>query len=228
VPHPDDAVPLPGTATVLDAIAARLGLVGLVSGRPVTFLARHVPSPRLALVGQYGLEWREADEVVVDERALPYIGAVTEAAAEAERRWPDLYVERKGNVAVTVHWRNAPLAGDEVVGAIDALAQRLGLAVHPSKKARELRPPIGVDKGVVVERLARDMRAVAFAGDDAGDLPAFEALQRLRADATVERTVCIAVSSPEAPEAVLRAGDVVVDGPHGLRELLDGLAAALG
>jgi trehalose 6-phosphate phosphatase len=227
VAHPADAVPLPGTVDVLDALAHRLGRVGVVSGRPVEFLMRQLPSARMAFVGQYGLEWAEAGGVTVDQRALPYVGAVEEAADEAEHRWPDLYVERKGEVAVTVHWRNAPVDGDAVVADVDALARRLGLDVHPSRKARELRPPIGVDKGVAVERLADGMRTLAFAGDDAGDLPAFATVERLGADGAIERAVRIAVSSPEAPAEVLRAGDIVVDGPQGLRDLLDALLAAL-
>jgi trehalose 6-phosphate phosphatase len=231
VAHPEEAAPLPGTAGVLDAIAARLALVAIVSGRPLDFLRHALHTRHVALVGQYGLEWVQDGQVVVDERALPYVDAVAAAGDELERRWPDLYIERKGAVAVTAHWRMAPETGDAVVREIDALARRLGLEVHPSRKARELRPPLGVDKGAAVQRLlARvpNVSAAAFAGDDAGDLPAFAALERLRADGRLERVARIAVSSPEAPEAVLAGGDVVVDGPKGLRELLDALASRLG
>jgi len=225
--HPEEAVPLPGTADVLDAIAARLALVAIVTGRPVDYLRRVLPTDRVALVGQYGLEWSQDGRVVVDERALPFVEAVATAAEEATHRWPELYIERKGDVAVTVHWRNAPETGDRIVADIDALAQRLGLAVHASRKARELRPPIGVDKGTAVERLVAGMTTAAFAGDDSGDLPAFAALDLLRTTGALERAVRIAVRSPEVPEAVLREGDVVVDGPEGLRELLDDLRARL-
>jgi trehalose 6-phosphate phosphatase len=227
VPRPEDAVPLPGTVDVLDAIAQRIGRVGIVSGRPVEFLLDALPSRRITFVGQYGLEWVHDGEIVVDERALPYVDAVAEATAEAERRWPDLFIERKGKVAVTVHWRRAPATGDRVLGEIDELAARLGLGVHPSRMARELRPPIGVDKGTSVERLVDGMTTAAFAGDDAGDLPAFAALERLQGDGRLQTALRIAVSSPEAPQAVLANGDLVVDGPAGLRAVLDRLVAAL-
>lgn len=227
VPHPDDAVPLPGTGDVLEAIAQRIALVGIVSGRPADFLVRAVPARHVAVVGQYGLEWVQDGEIIVDERALPFVGAVAEAADEAERRWPDLFVERKGTVAVGLHWRNAPEAGDRAIDDIDALAARLGLEVHPSRMARELRPPLGVDKGNAVERLVAGMSTAAFAGDDSGDLPAFAALERLRSDGRLEQALRIAVTSPEAPEEVLRNGDLVVDGPEGLRALLDALLDAL-
>jgi trehalose 6-phosphate phosphatase len=227
VPHPDDAVPLPGTGDVLDAIGQRIALVGIVSGRPADFLLRALPGTTVTLVGQYGLEWVQNGDIVVDERALPYVGAVAEAAEDAERRWPDLFVERKGTTAVGLHWRNAPEAGDRAVDEIDALAARLGLEVHPSRMARELRPPLGVDKGNAVERLVAGMSTAAFAGDDSGDLPAFAALERLQSDGRLERGLRIAVTSPEAPDEILRTSDVVVSGPEGLRALLDALRAAL-
>jgi trehalose 6-phosphate phosphatase len=227
VPHPADAVPLPGTVELLDALAARLGRVGVVSGRPVDFLTRMVPSRRITLVGLYGLEWTTDGQIVVDERALVYVDAIAEATAEAERRWPELLIERKGAVAVTVHWRSAPEFGDRVAAEVDALADRLGLEVYPSRKARELRPPIGVDKGRAVERLVDGMATVAFAGDDAGDVPAFAALDRLRADGRLAHTFRIAVMSPEVPDEVLRGSDLVVEGPPGLRDLLDAVFGAL-
>lgn len=228
VPHPEDAVPLPGTGEMLDAIAVHLQLVAIVTGRPVGYLRRVLPTRHVALIGQYGLEWAHDGRVVLDERALPYVDAVAAAADEAERRWPGLYIERKGDVAVTVHWRTAPDAGDRVVDDIDALARRWGLAVHASRKARELRPPIGVDKGTAVEQLVGGATTAAFAGDDSGDLPAFAALDRLRTSGVLQHAIRIAVRSPEAPEEVLRAGDLVVDGPEGLRAFLDRLRVDLG
>jgi trehalose 6-phosphate phosphatase len=225
--RPDDAVPLPGTADVLDDIAEHLAIVGIVSGRPVEYLHRVLATRRVALVGQYGLERWHGDDVVVDERVLPYVDAVGAAAEEAERRWPDLLIERKGEVAVGIHWRTNGAVDPRVVDGIDALAAKVGLAVHPSRMARELRPPLGVDKGTAVEQLAAGMRTAAFAGDDAGDLPAFSALERMQREHGLEHAIRIAVASSEAPAAVLEASDITVEGPEGLRALLDRLRARL-
>jgi trehalose 6-phosphate phosphatase len=227
VERPDEARPLPGTAEVLSVLARRLAVVAIVSGRPVDFLIEHVAAPGVQLVGQYGFERLIGDEIVVDPRALAYTDAVAAVAAEAEARWPALLIERKGRIAVGVHWRTAPEVGEAAVGDIEALAARHGLGVYPSKMARELRPPIELDKGDAVESLFGGVSVGAFAGDDSGDLPAFRALDRLQAEHRLEHTLRIAVSSPEAPAEVLVAGDIVVDGPAGLRVVLDALAAAL-
>jgi trehalose 6-phosphate phosphatase len=92
--------------------------------------------------------------------------------------------------------------------------------------AVELRPPVPVDKGTTVADLAHGMRTAAFAGDDAGDLPAFAALRSLADDGTIEHAVSIGVTSDESPPEV-RAADVVVEGPAGLATLLDAIADAI-
>jgi trehalose 6-phosphate phosphatase len=93
--------------------------------------------------------------------------------------------------------------------------------------AVELRPPVAMDKGVVVEELTAGFTAAAFAGDDLGDLPAFAALDRLVAEARLHHAVRIGVRSPEEPPEVVALADVHVDGPAGLAALLDELASAI-
>jgi trehalose 6-phosphate phosphatase len=92
--------------------------------------------------------------------------------------------------------------------------------------AVELRPPVPVDKGTTVAELARAMDAAAFAGDDAGDVPAFDALRAMVGTGALLHAVTIGVASDESPPEV-HAADVVVDGPAGLAALLDGLADAI-
>jgi trehalose 6-phosphate phosphatase len=58
-----------------------------------------------------------------------------------------------------------------------------------------------------------------YAGDDVTDLDAFRGL----AEAGLVEPVRIAVSSPEAPPALLAAADVVVGGPRELVTLLEAL-----
>jgi trehalose 6-phosphate phosphatase len=82
---------------------------------------------------------------------------------------------------------------------------------------------VPTDKGTVLDELAAGLAAVCFAGDDNGDLPAFEVLGRLAAAGVA--TLSVAVAGNETPAAVLSGADLVVDGPKGLRSLLETLAA---
>ena len=200
--------------------------VAVVSGRPVEFLARAIGIPGLVLVGQYGLERMIDGRAVVDPRAEPYLGAVASAADEVEQELPDLHVERKAGIAVTVHWRTAPEREQEAVEVVDRIARHHGLAVYPTKMARELRPPVPADKGTAVEALVEGAANACFAGDDRGDLDAFAALARLVSEGRLEHAVRIAVGSAEAPPELVAQAELVVDGPAGLVSVLEELAGA--
>jgi trehalose 6-phosphate phosphatase len=224
----------PGAARVLpparDALGRLVGVVStvaVVSGRPVGFLARAIDIPGLVLVGQYGLERMIDGRAVVDSRAEPYLDAVASAADEVEHELPDLHVERKAGIAVTVHWRTAPVREQEAVEAADRIARHHGLAVYPTKMARELRPPVPADKGTAVEALVEGIANACFAGDDRGDLDAFAALARLASEGRLEHAVRIAVGSAEAPPELVAQAELVVDGPAGLVSVLEELADAV-
>jgi trehalose 6-phosphate phosphatase len=227
VDDPGAARVLPAAGAALAALVGKVTRVGVVSGRPVEVLARAVDLPGVTLVGQYGLERLVDGRVVIDPRVEPYLAAVAAAADDAERELPDLYVERKAGVAVTVHWRTAPEREPDAIATVERIAHRHGLEVYATRMARELRPPIPVDKGTAVDALLDGVAAASFAGDDLGDLPAFAALARAVAEHRLQHAVRIAVGSKEAPPELLAEADVVVDGPNGLVALLDELAAAV-
>jgi trehalose 6-phosphate phosphatase len=224
---PAKARPLPAALAALARLVPRLGTVAVVSGRPAAFLRDTLAIDGLDYVGTYGLERIVAGAVVLDERVRPYTDAVAQAADEAEAALPGLRVERKGEVAVTVHWRDQPERGGEAASWAAEAAPRLGLeAPMRGRMAVELRPPVPVDKGTTVADLARGMESAAFAGDDVGDLPAFTALRALVDAGTLAHAVSIGVTSDESPPEI-HAADVVVDGPAGLAVVLDALADAI-
>ena len=216
------AVPHPAVPDLLARLRDRLGLVAVVSGRPVDFLVPLLPSG-LVFAGLYGLEVTE-DGVRRDHpQAGNWREVVDDVAGRAEVRGPQgVSVERKG-LSLTLHYRTAPEqeAATKAYAIDEAL--RSGLVARPARMSWELHPPIEVDKGTAVLELADDFGAVAFAGDDLGDLPGFDALDEL--DEQGVATLRIAVDSPEAPLELLDRADVVVDGPAGLVELLDTLAS---
>lgn len=221
-----DARPLPAALAALRALQPHVGTLAVISGRPVHFLADVLPVAGLVLVGQYGLEHLDADgATVADPAVAPHLSAVATALADARREFPDLYIERKGMIAVAVHWRQAPEFGHEVLRWADLTASRLGLGLLPTKMAIELRPPISIDKGSALEDLSADAAAVVFAGDDHGDLAAFDALDRI-AHHGVE-VARIGVTSSEVPAELAARADVTVAGPPGLAELFGQLASRI-
>jgi trehalose 6-phosphate phosphatase len=218
VDDPAAAAPLPGAVEVLHRLAARFGLVGVVSGRPVSYLVGHV-GEGLWLSGLYGLERIEGGRRLEAPEAGPWRPVVTEAVERAEAAF-GVAVEPKG-LSLTIHFRTRPELGPAVRAWAEDEAARTGLVVRSAKASLELHPPVKADKGTVVEAAVAGMAAVCFLGDDVGDLPAFDGLDRL-AESGVH-TVRVGVSTPEAPAELLERADVVVDGPAGALALLESL-----
>jgi trehalose 6-phosphate phosphatase len=224
VDDPATSAALPGTAEVLDGLARHLGLVAVVSGRPVDVLAAHFP-PAVALSGLYGLQ-RSVDGRRDDRPdALRWAPVVADVVAWAHDELPDTVRIEDKQLSITLHYREHPDAAPAVEEWAASAAARTGLGAHPARMSVELHPPVEADKGVAVEELAGGLQAVCFVGDDVGDLTAFAALDRLRgAGLTV---VKVAVSSAEQDHRVRAAADVELDSPAEVLELFQALLARL-
>ena len=241
VADPGAATALPEAIDAVRGLSGRVQEIAIVSGRPVEFLRAAVPVRGAVLLGQYGMEREGSDgSSVLDPRVREALGPIdiTRIAREARAALPDVRVEEKGGVAVALHWREHPDAAGAAVRWAVPVAERTGLALAPGRMALELRPLVPVDKGTAVRDLVlgppsavRDRlqapKALIVAGDDHGDIPAFRVAEELVADGTLAAALRIGVRSAEAPPELDEHSDLVVDGPHGLAQVLAALARAL-
>jgi trehalose 6-phosphate phosphatase len=226
VADPERAEPLAQAMSVLTELVARFAVVAVVSGRPVSFLAERLGEvgPALRLYGGYGAEWLAEGSLGRAPQLEEWAEPLAEVLAAARREAPaGLGIEDKG-FALTLHWRRAPETGAWAARFAARWAKRTGLAMAPGRRAVELRAPLGVDKGTVTEQLAAGCSAACFAGDDAGDLAAFDALDRLSGRGLA--AVRMAVADEESPPELLERADVVVGGPAEALAVLGALAAA--
>jgi trehalose 6-phosphate phosphatase len=108
-----------------------------------------------------------------------------------------------------------------------ALADECSLELVPGRFVLELRPS-GIDKGGALRTVVaeRDVRALLFAGDDLGDLPAVETIADLRGAGVHGMVVCS--DSAETPAALREAADLVVAGPPGVLDVVRALDVAIG
>lgn len=237
VADPEQARAHPEAVPALAALAPEVASVAVITGRPAEVAVRHggfggVPGlEHLVVLGHYGAErWDAATATVTAPPAHPGVAAVrAELPAILERAGAGqgTWIEEKGR-AVAVHTRRAqdPQATFETLRApLTDLAARHGLIVEPGRLVLELRPP-GMDKGTALREHVRatGATAVLYAGDDLGDIPAFEAVGRLRAEGVPGLLVCS--GSTEVTDLATRA-DLVVDGPEGVVALLRTLTAHL-
>ena len=229
----------PDAPAVLAEVAREVAAVAVITGRParqaldlggLEDVGRGLDEggADLYVFGQYGNErWSSAQRRIVSprpprglatfERELPALLREADAAAA--------YVEDKG-LAVAVHTRRLPdpeAAFERLLPVIADRAKLCGLAVEPGRHVVEVRAP-GMHKGLAVRAIAEEVDAGAFlfAGDDLGDLQAFEAVADLRAEGLPTLLVC---SASAEESALVPLSDVVVDGPDGVLALLRRLAA---
>jgi trehalose 6-phosphate phosphatase len=234
VDDPDSAHIHPDASEVLAELAGVVRAIAVVTGRPagtvvslggLDDLADEVSARGgdLLVFGQYGFErWGSRRRQIVSprppaglagfRRELP--GVLQEADAAAA------FVEDKG-LAVAVHTRRLPdpaAAFARLEPRLRDLAERYELVLEPGRNVIEARPP-GMDKGRVVRELARETgaRGFAFAGDDLGDVEAFEAVAGLRDQGLATLLVC---SASDEEGALVERSDVVVHGPDGVLDLL--------
>jgi trehalose 6-phosphate phosphatase len=225
--HPD----APG---VLVELAQVVRAVAVVTGRPASKVlalggledvGRQIAGSggELFVFGQYGFErWTSTERRVASppppEGLSGFLRDLPQVLRDAGA--PDAYVEDKG-LAIAVHTRRlADPAGafERLEPRLRELAERYDMALEPGRNVIEARSA-GSDKGAVVRTLAEETGAggFLFAGDDLGDVEAFEAVGDLREQGLATLLVC---SASDEESALVQRSDVVVRGPEGVLELL--------
>ena len=215
-------------AASLAQLAASLGTVAVISGRPASFLVDKVRVAGIRLLGSYGMEQVKGGNGQLSPAAAAWLGAVAEAREALVGllgTLPGVRIEAKP-ASVAVHWRQAAdrdAAAAEVESATAQVAAATGLRLEPGKLVIELRPPIDVDKGSAVADLIREARpgVTVYAGDDLGDLPALRVVRQAGGYA-------LAVDHGAETDAALPAvADEVIAGTDAFADWLAELARAI-
>jgi trehalose 6-phosphate phosphatase len=236
VDDPAASRPADGALDALARLSGSVSQVALLTGRPalvVTELAGVTGHPgleRLLVLGLYGLErYDAATGAVTTADVPPGVAAARDRLPQllASAGQPEAHIEDKGS-SLAVHTRRLPepaAAFAALRAPLESLAAELGLRLEPGNLVLELRPP-GVDKGTALRELVASTgaRAVLYAGDDLGDLPAFDAVAELR-QAGVAGVLVAARSS--GVDALADRADIVVDDPAGVVTVLTALADAI-
>jgi trehalose 6-phosphate phosphatase len=232
VPDPDAARIHPAAPPALIRLGRVVAAIVIITGRPAAKAIEYgrapgdsglADVPGLVVLGQYGVERWENGEITAPpppagldrvRAALPALVGGIEGVG----------IEDKGR-AVAVHTRRSPHPEAALAALREPLAKlaaEAGLSVEPGRLVIELRPA-GMDKGRALNAFLaeRSARSVLFAGDDLGDLAAFDAVRSCGLPGV---TVC---SASAEVTALTEQADIVVDGPAGVVGLLESLAAAI-
>jgi trehalose 6-phosphate phosphatase len=234
VNDPEQARIHPDAGEVLVSLAQHVAGIAVITGRPVRQVLQlggldrlgeriHASGRSLQVYGQYGNErWSAGTRRVVSPRPPKGLASFERLLPRALREADavDAHIEDKG-LAIAVHTRrmvDPAAAFDRLLPRLEALAVSNGLAVERGKAVIEVRGN-ETHKGMVVERLVEetDARGFLVAGDDLGDIEAFEAVAALGERGLATVRVC---SASEEETALAGLADVLVDGPAGVLDLL--------
>jgi len=232
VARPEEARVPEKTSRMLGALARRYAAVGCISGRSAAEARRLVGVGSIVYAGAHGAELLEpraarATIMPVFEDWAARVHDFAAARDDRELRRLRIRIEDKGPITA-FHWRGAP-DEDAARTRLEAIAEEAeagGLWTHWGRKVLEIRPPVPVDKGQALAELVRrtGVRAALFAGDDATDLDAFEALDSLASDGRIDAAVKVGIRSDEGPPAIVERADLVVDGVREFTPVLEALA----
>lgn len=234
VDDPTQAHIHPDARDVLVELAGEVAAIAVITGRPARQAldlggleevgdALQAVGKELFVFGQYGNErWSSGRRRILGARPPRGLATFERDLPRALRTAgaADAFIEDKG-LAVAIHTRRLPdpeAAFERLLPPLRDLARAHGLVLEPGRSVIEVRSA-GSHKGMVVQRLAAvlDAEGFLFAGDDLGDVEAFEALDDLEKQGLAALRVC---SASNEESALIGMSDVVVRGPVGVLDFL--------
>ncbi len=233
--HPNDAVILPDNAAALDALAQRIAIIALISGRSAVDLYQRFPRERIVYYGNHGLERWTPQGVDIVPEAAPWeepLKALLREFAAGGLPDPAILIENKGATAA-IHYRMAhdPQAVRTALETrLAPLVDHFGLQMSEGHLVWEIKPPLALNKGTTAAAVVHDhaLDSVLFLGDDTTDISAMKTLRALRERGAV-KTLSIGVIQKKRPLAgLLEAADLIAHDPHDVADLLHSLAQAAG
>jgi trehalose 6-phosphate phosphatase len=221
---PERAEPDPQAVSLLNELSHCLQRVVIISGRDTDFLLSRLPVTGALFIGNHGLEERDGSASRVVDEAQPYLARLRRAADAVEAlplaHARGIVIERK-RATVSIHFRKAAdpsASGAALQPALQEIARHEHLQLQSGRLVWELRPPLDLDKGEVLRRLAANLQpaGIIYVGDDRTDADAFSALKRIPSVSTV----AVGVRSTEVRDETFLDCDLMVDGVPGVTQLL--------
>lgn len=219
---PTAVQPAPKVLDAINALAAAVQRVAIVSARPVEFLRdRFETLADVDLYGLYGLEhWHGSGDTVTEPAALPWVPTMSQLAEQARAELPEGTLVEYKRLSVALHYRTAPQLAETVEAWGRARAERLGLRMQAGRMVLELKPPVDRDKGMVIDEAVRSASCAWYFGDDVSDIKAFAALRAREEADEGFFGVCVAVANPETGHEVSTAADLTIESPEALGDFL--------
>lgn len=234
-PTPDDAIAYPGAAEAIAAIAAKVDLAGIITGRAVDDIGTRIVIDDLVVVGNHGLEWFEQGTRRDHEAGTAAIEAVTHVLEAVKSELAGMteissMIWENKRLSGTIHFRNVddPAATEQLLlPIVQPLAEANNLRCTPGKMIVELRPLAHVTKGTALAEIVakNSLTSAVFIGDDVTDVDGFRALHEMRARGL--HTLAVGVVTADAHPDIAAHADVIVNSVHEIVDVLTQVGESL-
>lgn len=212
-PTPMEAVVKPEIRDIIEKIADKFKFTGVMTGRSINNAMEMMGSKKIIYIGNHGLEQYKNGKISIEPEVKPYIPVIKKLAKEIQKKLKDyeciLFQDKE--LSFTVHYRLCK-TGDEIrqkaLEIIHSINGSKSLKITEGRKVIEIRPPVGHDKGTVLQKFISDnhIKKIVYLGDDVTDADAFNKLNELKSIRKAE-TVSIMVDSKETPDYVKENAD---------------------
>lgn len=216
----------------LRALAGRLAVTGIITGRAPVDARRIAGVDELLVIGNHGLEWLEPG--AAEPTAPPGLDWVAEAVERSLQRARDraaidgVTLDHKGRSG-TIHYRMATEPATARRLLLAAVADDLDprLEVREGRMSIELRPIGAGDKGTALEQVAEryGLRGLVVLGDDVTDLDMFHAARALRDRGALRAAILAVGGGGEVRPEVAAAADATLPDPAAAVALFEALLA---
>jgi len=228
-PTPDEAMVNPVMRKTLVKLKNKFKLVAVISGRSVLNARNMVGVEGLLYVGNHGLEYLENGKIIMVPGAAESLNQIKELGMELGKgelsKISGLMFEDKG-LCLSIHYRgceNPEYVRQSILETIQHSPQSKNLKISEGRKIVECKPPLGYDKGVILENIVeqQDLGRVIYLGDDITDLDAFKTLKDLENEGKIWG-ISVLVSSSEIPDYVKESSSFYVNDVNEVLKFLNG------
>lgn len=214
VPDPEQARPNQMALRALTHISQEIGLVGVVSGRPLSFLQAALPPNLLefvAVIGSYGLEVSlPPAKAAAEQSTQNYNSAETDQRLLTALEWiadklpMGVSLETKPH-SFTLHYRQRPTAEKDVRELERLTVVNFGLTSMDAKSAVEFFAGRRPTKSEAIKKYGDSFNNIIYLGDDYADIDVFQELKRR--DGHGKHSLKIAVITEESPKELCDLAD---------------------
>lgn len=229
VPTPMEATVSQDMKKTIEKLLSKYPLTGIITGRSIENAFDMLEIKDLIYIGNHGLEYLKNGEIHIDSAVKKYIPLIKELTREIKTKLKDkncILFQDKG-LSFTVHYRlcdDAEEIRKIALDIISKLEESKQLKIAEGRKVIEIRPPIGHDKGTIIEKLIleNNIKKIVYLGDDITDADAFSKLNELNRQNKI-KSVNIVVSSKETPDFVRQNADFYVMSVNEIKKFFEWL-----